>query len=412
MNSLACGVYRIAIASYTIILKIIAPFHSKAKKMVVGRKNIFESLQKYFPTTQKVLLFHCASLGEYLQATPLMFALKKKYDACLLVTFFSPSGYHAIKKKKNGPDFVYYLPWDTPKNAYRFLSIVQPCYIFFVKYDLWYYFLTTAKKKKIPLFLINGFFHKKQIFFRLYGGVFRYMLHQFTHIFVQNHSSKKQLESIHIPKITVVGDTKYDYVQHDAKKLLSIPVISLFKGKKKLVVVGSSWTEDIQLLMPLIQEKSYQWIIAPHVVEGEKIKVLEKMFSQKIIRYTQLQNTNHPLNNLAVYDILIMDQMGLLFALYAYADYAYVGGGMKQGLHNILEPAVFNIPIFFGNQKYQHFPEAHDLIAIGAAFAIKNTEQMKAHIGNIDICNIKKKMTVFFEKKRGATKKVVDMLTF
>ncbi len=397
-------IYRIIIFLYRIILNLIAPFHFKARQMILGRKNIFDKLAKDFPRKEMVIWFHCASLGEYLQAVPLMSILKKKKSACLLITFFSPSGYMGVQKD-NIPDFVYYLPFDSPQHAKQFLRLVQPQYIFFVKYDLWYFYLYEAHRSSADVFLINGFFHVQHIFFKWYGVFFIKMLHFFTHIFVQEEGSKHLLSSIGIHKVSVVGNTKYDYVYECAQTLKKIPYIKQFKAGHKLVIIGSSWPEDITLLLPLIMEKNnLKWIIVPHVVGERQIISLQKMLKKPAVRYSILHN----IDNYMQYDILILDCIGLLFAIYSYADFVYVGGGMKQGLHNILEPAIFNIPLFFGYKAYYSCPEAHEFIDLGVAFPIHSAQEMSLIIQNKLYLyrNIKNS----FLKRIGGSQKIIQKI--
>ena len=355
--------------------KIASSFNSKAKRWVKGRKEVFKKLETAFTQREKVIWIHCASLGEFEQGRPLIEKIRARETGYkVLLTFFSPSGYE-IRKDYEGADWVFYLPMDGKRNAKRFLEIVNPSLVIFVKYEFWHYYLATTKQLNIPLLLISGIFRENMHFFKWYGGFSRKMLACFSHFFVQNEESKKLLEGIGLKNVEVTGDTRFDRVIEIAEKAGPIPLIEQFIGDSKTIIAGSTWPGDeeiLQKVMAAINDPSLKLIIAPHEINEKHLSSIKELFPGSI-NYSQLSsqtsNIKHQTSN-----ILIIDNIGLLSLLYKYAYITYVGGGFnKSGIHNILEAAVYGKPVLFG-PYYHKFKEAVDLVSTGGAFSINNTE--------------------------------------
>lgn len=366
--------YNILIRIYGGAIKIAAAFgHEKARKRAFGQKNLFKNLRAAFRNnTKSVVWFHCASLGEFEQARPVI-ELVSKYqpELRILLTFFSPSGYE-IRKNYEGADDVFYLPLDTRRNARHFLDIVQPQIALFVKYEFWYHFMREAKYREIPVILFSAIFRDDQLFFKPYGRFYRSILKYYSKIFVQNRHSTELLEKFGILNIEEAGDTRFDRVIAIAEQRRIMPDINQFKGSFPLMVIGSSWPDDLSVLVPIIESfPELKFIIAPHEIKEKDIKLLMRSLKRPTIRYSQLKTAKQD-----HIDILIVDSIGFLSSLYGYADFAYVGGAFGKGLHNILEAAVFGIPVFFG-PHYTKFKEATDLIQAGGAFSVQTTEELR-----------------------------------
>ena len=410
---LSLFIYNISIFFYKLAIYLTIPFNKKAKRFVVGQRNIFQYLEKVLHNNNKPLAwFHCASLGEFEQGKPVMKAFKKTFSHYqLLITFFSPSGY-AIRKDDPLADYTCYLPLDSAKNARNFLCLVQPKLIFFIKSEFWYHYLNEAQRFNIPTFLIAAIFREEQLFFKSYGKIFRKMLQKFQHIFVQNKASIKLLQQINIQQVTNSGDTKFDNVQEIRIKAVPLSLIEKFKLSTPLLVIGSSWPEDIDVILPYINQTAnkIKFIIAPHEINKRAINVLQQKIWKPMIRFSHA--TSVAIHN---FDVLIIDNIGMLATLYQYADFAYIGGAFKQGLHNILEPATFGMPIFFGNKKYDNFPEACHLIEQGCAFAITDAEYFQKKFSEIyenfpRQKAIAQKTAHYVACNTGATEKIINYL--
>ena len=377
----------------------------KSKDFFSGRKLIWDELKK-IPKTKKVIWMHCASLGEYEQGFPILDSLKnQKKDFFYLVTFFSPSGYN-IKKKNSIADLVTYLPWDTKCDVKRFVSIVNPYTVLFIKYEFWPNLILELSNKKIPIYSISSVFRSNQIFFKKWGGYYLSLLKEFKHFFVQNLSSKKNLEKHGINNVTVSGDTRFDNVSKEKKPL---DFMKDFIGDKKCIVAGSTWSDDEKILINSIVEtsKKWCWLIAPHEIKEDKITDLQKKLNN-CHRYTTF-------NKKIKSNIMILDTVGILSRCYQYAEIAYVGGAMgRSGLHNILEPASEGIPIIIG-KNYSKFNEAIELIKMEGIISVANNDQLKFEIQKlIDEPRIRKKMgeinKKYIKSKKGATKIILNNL--
>ena len=369
--------YNIAIFAASFSLKILAFFNPKIKLFVDGRKDTFSYLEQGIVKDDRIVWFHCASLGEFEQGRPLIEALKTKFPKHKIVlSFFSPSGYE-VRKKYSHADLICYLPLDSRAKVKQFLDLVNPEMAIFVKYEFWPNYLRELKRRKIPTILISGIFRKGQTFFKSYGGWMRRSLNSFEHFFVQNAASKDLLNSIDIDHVTISGDTRFDRVYTILSQDNTIAGLDQFIGAAGVLVAGSTWPQDDRMLANYVNEQAagnQKLIIAPHVIDAPNIDRLEKLFRVKTHRYSKGFDSE-----VATAQVLIVDTIGLLTKLYSYGAIAYVGGGFKTGLHNVLEPATFGIPILIGPQ-YQKFKEAQDLVQLGGCLVVTNQEELNNRI--------------------------------
>ena len=398
---------------YPLGAKILSFFNNqKAIQWIEGRRNIFSFLHQQFDgNAAPVIWFHCASLGEFEQGKPVMETLKNSYpEHKLLITFFSPSGYE-IRKNYTGADAICYLPMDSAKHAKDFLEIIKPSLVVFIKYEFWYYYLTEIKKRNIPLLLVSALFRKSQPFFKSYGSFHKQMLQCFTHIFVQNQASLQLLLSIQFNDVSISGDTRFDRVLQTADNFESLPLIEQFCSDKTVLVAGSTWTEDDEELDHfVIHHPQMRFIIAPHDISEERLKECERLYKHTI-RYSQLENTTLTDNT----NTLIIDNIGMLSRIYRYAHIAYVGGAFGgDGIHNILEAAVFAKPVVFG-PEHDNFPETDDLIEAGGAFSVENAlaleEIMNKLLSEEDLyANAGEASGAFVKENAGATQQVMNYI--
>ena len=347
----------------------------KLKLFVKGRTQWKQKLAAQVSENDKIIWFHAASLGEYEQAVPLINRLKTSHPSHkIAVSFFSPSGYE-VKKKDSKLDIITYLPIDTPKNAKAFLDILQPEIAFFIKYEIWPNFLDEIAKRDIKTYLVSGVFREDQLYFKPLGRFMAEALGKFNHIFVQNEDSLQLLKRHHFDNSSISGDTRYDRVISQLSIDNKLEFMEKFTDSDEPVVVfGSTWPEDEALFLDVIDKASFKIkvVIAPHQIKPIQIQKLKKALTKKVICYTELKH-----NNLTDFDVLIVDTIGLLTKIYSYADVAYVGGGMgNSGLHNILEPAAFGIPILIGD-NFKNFPEAVSLRRLGGLFSVSNQTEFE-----------------------------------
>ena len=373
--------YFLFTTTYRLGIAIAAPFNNKAKLWIKGRKGLFTHLKGTYREKKKVVWFHCASLGEFEQGKPLIMQIRKQHPELFIhVTFFSPSGYE-IKKNDSCADLITYLPMDTPGAARKFIQALSPIAAIFVKYEYWYGYMQELSRRDIPFYYISAIYRPQQIFFKKYGTWFSDKLAQATHIFVQNRESQELLNSIGITQVSVAGDTRFDQVYRIAEDAEPLEFVEQFKQNKKLIVAGSTWLPDEKVLQEVHQQtaNSYKMIIAPHEIENSHIEQIKKLFpAEKTICYSEIEGQN--LND---YNILIINKIGILKKIYRYSEISYIGGAFQTGLHNILEAAVFGVPIFFGPQ-YQKFDEAKRLVLAGGAFSITDSNQMLSKISIFD----------------------------
>lgn len=406
-------IYNIIIYLAHFSLKCIAPFNSKIKLGVKGRQNAFTLLEKNISNNDKILWFHCASLGEYEQGLPVFKILRNKYKTHKIVlTFFSPSGYE-IRKNTEIADVVTYLPLDTKINAKRLLDLLNPELTIFVKYDIWPNFLNELKIRKFRAILISASFRKNQTFFKFYGKSLQKALFSFEHIFTQNEASKTLLKSINYNNVTVTGDTRFDRVSNQLEQNNTLNFIEEFKQNNLCVVAGSTWQEGEALLINYINShssKNTKFIIAPHHIKDTQIRHLKNKLSVETVLFSEKETVN-----LAKAKVFIVDTIGLLSKIYNYADIAYVGGALsKSGLHNTLEPAVFGIPIIIGN-IHDKFPEAKAMIDNGGMFSISNQKDFNAILSNLILnkdfrTQIGNNNLNFVKKNKGAVIQIANYL--
>jgi 3-deoxy-D-manno-octulosonic-acid transferase len=365
--------YDIGLKAYNGLLTVAAPFNQKAKLMLQGRENQFEKLEQAFiGNTAPVVWFHCASLGEFEQGRPVIEAFKAAFpEYKVMLTFFSPSGYE-VRKNYSGADFIVYLPLDSASNARKFISIVQPKLAVFVKYEFWHYYLQELEQRHIPILSISAIFRPEQVFFKPYGEFNRNMLRRFTHIYTQNQTSLELLQTIGVTNATIAGDTRFDRVLQTAATIKPIPLVDAFTRGSDVFMVGSSWPADMEVLLPLIQKyrSTIKFIIAPHEINENSIVTLMQQLGEGAVRFSQADAAT-----IANYNVLVIDNIGMLSALYSYGTYAFIGGAFGKGLHNTLEAAVFGLPLFFG-PKYSKFQEAVDLVKLGCGFPVNNADEL------------------------------------
>lgn len=366
------SIYNFLIKTTNFGLGIVAHFNQKMKLFVEGRKTVIGTLQEKITTIDETIWFHCASLGEFEQGVPIMEAIKKsKPNFKIVVSFFSPSGYE-IKKNTALADVVVYLPMDTPTNARRFIASLNPKLALFVKYEFWPNYLFELQKKKIPTLLVSGVFRENQLFFKSYGGFMRNALTAFNHFFVQDENSENLLQGIGFKNVTTSGDTRFDRVSQQIEMNNRLKFAEEFKGNSICIVCGSTWPEDEAVLLDYINAapEHVKFIIAPHKIEAAKIEELRSKIVKKTILHSNISEVN-----ISEYEVLVIDCIGLLSKLYSYADIAYVGGAMgKTGLHNVLEPATFGLPIITG-KNIEEFPEAVRLQSLAGLFSISTSNE-------------------------------------
>lgn len=417
--------YQIGIYFFSLGVFIASFFNRKAKLFVDGRKNIFEKIADCrLPTANcQLVWFHCSSLGEFEQARPLIEKFKgRPFDSAqgdkrkVLVTFFSPSGYE-IRKNYEGADFIFYLPIDTKSNAKRFLDIVKPARVFFVKYDFWYNYLNELNKRKIPTYLVSANFREEQ-FKGFYGKYLRKVFGFFNHIFVQNEFSQKLLSEQKISNVTVSGDLRFDRVAQTASTPKKISIAENFKGDNKIFIVGSTWAKD-EAIIANCQLPTANWklIIAPHEINEAHIQSTIKQFGNSaILRFSEISKepVSTALDKLKEAKVLVIDNIGMLSSLYQYADIAYIGGGFGSGIHNILEAVAFGVPVIFGPSHHK-FPEAKEIIEQGGGFSISNQEDFQKAMDLLlsDEKILKMASMVcksFVSQRKGAVERIVSNL--
>ncbi|MDP4209484.1 MAG: glycosyltransferase N-terminal domain-containing protein [Bacteroidota bacterium] len=360
--------YNNLIRLYNIAIRVAAlTGNIKARQWVDGRKDIFRNLENKLQSGERRIWVHAASLGEFEQGRPLIEKIKEQHpEYKIFLTFFSPSGYE-VRKNYAGADYIFYLPADTPGNARRFIDLVNPEKVFFIKYEFWYNYLSLLKKRDIPAYLCSSIFRSNQLFFKPYGGWYRKILSFFSHLFVQTEASALLLKNIGFTNVTVTGDTRFDRVYAIASQAREIDEVKTFVGDKQCLIAGSTWEPDEDLLSQYINEtpSPLKYIIAPHEIQVSHIDRLEKSIQKKVVRFSSWK-----LNPSGDFDVLIIDNIGMLSSLYRYGQVAYIGGGFGKGIHNILEAATFGLPVLFG-PNHKKFQEALDLIDAKGAFPIQ-----------------------------------------
>ena len=404
--------YTILMTIAGFLLKGIAPFHKKIRLFVSGRAHVFSLLSEKIRPEDNIIWIHAASLGEFEQGLPVIQQLKSdRPEYRILVTFFSPSGYE-VKKNSNAADIMGYLPLDTKKNAEKFLQLAHPEIAVFIKYEFWPNYLEALKKRNIPVFLASGVFRKAQVFFKFYGGFMRKRLGVFEHFFVQDEPSKVLLNTAGFQNVTVSGDTRFDRVSAILKRLNSVPEVEAFLQNELCIVVGSSWPEDEALFVPFINTcgSGIKFIIAPHNVSASSVMQLKKKITRKTVLFSERAT-----KKLTDHVVMIVDTIGLLTKIYSYAAIAYVGGGVgTRGLHNILEPAVFGIPVVIG-KNFEKFNEARALVALGGVISVADEKALATEFHRFlhDVhyrATAGTKNAAYVREQRGATEHIVAYL--
>jgi 3-deoxy-D-manno-octulosonic-acid transferase len=372
--------YNLVILITGSLLHFVALFNSKIKLFVEGRKIVFSTLELKIKPSDKTIWFHAASLGEYEQGLPVIEKIKEEYPLHkIVITFFSPSGYE-VRKNNTVADATVYLPLDTKKNAQQFLELVHPDMVFFIKYEYWLNYLNELNTQSTPTYLISGIFREQQMFFKWYGGFYRKALDTFTYFFVQNEESKKLLQQLGKTNVAVSGDTRFDRVAAILDKDSTLDYISQFKNDTLTIVVGSSWPKDEALLLDFINTNTLnlKFIIAPHNIKRNQIEQFKNSITKKAVLFSEKQG-----ESLADFDVFIIDTIGILTKIYSYADIAFVGGGFgNPGVHNLLEPATFGVPIIVG-PNYSHFAEAIALINMGGCISVSNKAELNAALKDL-----------------------------
>ncbi len=401
--------YNLLISVFNSLLPVIGSISPKLSLFVKGRKTVFDLLENNIRWDDQVIWFHCASLGEYEQGVPVMEAIKKKYpEHTLLVTFFSPSGYEAKKNSKLA-DIIVYLPIDTKLNARKFIQLVNPKLAIFIKYEFWPNFLKELNNKSIPIAIISAVFREDQVFFKWYGSYMRNALKTVDHFFVQDTVSRQLLKQLGFDNVTLSGDTRFDRVSHQIEMDNQVDFISEFVGDRLCIVVGSSWPEDEEVFVDFVNQspENVCFIIAPHEIKDTGVLRLKQKLTKKTVLFSDKEG-----KSLQEHQIFIMNTIGYLSRVYSYADIAYVGGAMgTSGLHNILEPATFGIPIIIG-KNFDKFREAKQLQKLAGLFSISNASEF-SEIMNMFIVNDNFRLKTgmisghFINSNTGATKMIV-----
>ncbi len=405
--------YNIAVYVVGFFLKIAALFNQKINLFVDGRKKVFHNLTEHFSAKDKIIWFHCASLGEFEQGRPIIENLKQRNPKLrnykILVTFFSPSGYE-VRKNYNYADLVTYLPLDTKANAKRFIEIINPKLAIFVKYEFWPNTLKELKSKNINTILVSGIFRSDQTFFKWYGSWMKKSLQTFHHFFVQNEASMQLLNSVNLHNVSISGDTRFDRVFEITKQDNHVDFIEDFSAQKHVLVLGSTWKKDEEILIEYINNHASdkeRFIIAPHMIDAKNITNLKNKITKQTVLFSSKDKSIKA-------QVLIIDSIGILTKVYSYAQVAYVGGGFGTGIHNILEPATFGIPIVIG-PNHAKFKEAQNLINLGACHVIHSSIEfnsvLKSLFNNQSVRDKKGEIAKnYVENNTGATKQIMSYI--
>lgn len=413
--------YDTSIRAFQGLLPLLGAFHPKAARLRAGRRAITAHLARWQatrPAGAPVAWMHCASLGEFEQGRPVLEAFRRQYpDWQLVLTFFSPSGYE-IRKEYAGADCVTYLPADTPANARWFVEAVNPALVFWVKYEFWYHHLRQLHERRVPTVLVSAIFRSDQLFFKSYGSFYRTLLGYFSQVFVQNQQSVDLLHGIGLTNVRLGGDTRFDRVAEIAAQRQRYPLLDAFRGEAELLVVGSMWEEDWRAIRAITSDQSmsskgalvtgdWKWVVAPHEIDSAQIGQWRRELRVPSVRYSEA--TPESVRGARV---LFLDSIGMLSSVYGYADYAFIGGAYGDGLHNVLEAAVFGMPIFFGNRNYHKFAEAQDLIARGVAFAVADGTELERVFSQLRADparrrEIAARAAAYVRERTGATERVL-----
>lgn len=404
--------YEIVISLYTLGVAVMSLFNDKVKKMWRGEREAFRVLRNSVDPGSRYVWFHAASLGEFEQGRPIMERLRREHpELKILLTFFSPSGYE-VRKNYEGADIICYLPLDTYFNARRFLNLVHPEVAFFIKYEFWWNYLHILKRRNVPVYSVSSIFRPNQVFFRWYGRTYSNVLKCFTRFFVQNEVSRQLLAKLGITEVEITGDTRFDRVLQIKSQAKSLPIVEAFRQDYKVFVAGSSWPPDEDIFIKYFNGRDdWKLIIAPHVIGEDHLQQILSKLKGKAVRYTEATP-----ESVADAKILIIDCFGLLSSIYGYGHVSYVGGGFGVGIHNVLEAAVWNIPVIFGPNN-ERFQEAQDLLASGGGRQIDSYQQFESLMnGYIADDSLRKadgdKAAQYVSSKAGATGKILSAVKF
>jgi len=404
--------YELVINLYTLCVAVAGLFNDKVRKMRRGEREAFKVLKDKVEPGARYVWFHAASLGEFEQGRPIMERLKAEHpELKILLTFFSPSGYE-VRKNYEGADIICYLPLDTYINARRFLNLVHPEMAFFIKYEFWWNYLHILKRRGVPVYSVSSIFRPDQVFFRWYGRTYSNVLKCFTRFFVQNDISRQLLGKLGITDVEITGDTRFDRVLSIKEQAKKLPLVEAFKKDYKVFVAGSSWPPDEEIFIRYFNEhKDWKLIIAPHVIGEDHLRQMMSRLKLKTVRYTQATEAT-----VADAECLIIDCFGLLSSIYGYGDVAYVGGGFGVGIHNVLEAAVWNVPVIFGPNN-RRFQEAQDLLASGGGRQIGDYADFEALMDVYDKDDSARKAdgnkaAGYVNSKAGATDKILSAVRF
>jgi len=407
--------YNIFLFLYSVGIRTASLWNPKAKKWLDGRRNIFATINsRLTPHGSRIVWMHCASLGEFEQGRPVLESLKQQdSNLTIVLTFFSPSGYEVMKDYK-GADYVFYLPMDNIFSAKKFIDAIDPSLVLWVKYEYWFYYLQELKRRNIPVLLVSGVFRKSQPFFKWYGGIWKKMLESFDHLFVQNEASEKLLQTIGVTQnVTISGDTRFDRVIEIAKQSLNSTIIQSFCTGNTVIVAGSTWEDDEVILAAYGDETNHRQkiIVVPHELDKMHLDTIKKIFKRSVF-YSELETNPAMLTDIAAYNTLIVDRIGMLSRLYSYGHINYVGGGFtNDGIHNILEAAVWGKPVIIG-ENYEKYFEAVDLVECGATESISDVVELKEVMDNwLNDTTAYNESAAAAKKyvyaKAGATKKII-----
>lgn len=404
--------YEIVISLYTLGVAVMSLFNDKVKKMWRGEREAFRVLRNSVDPGSRYVWFHAASLGEFEQGRPIMERLRREHpELKILLTFFSPSGYE-VRKNYEGADIICYLPLDTYFNARRFLNLVHPEVAFFIKYEFWWNYLHILKRRNVPVYSVSSIFRPNQVFFRWYGRTYSNVLKCFTRFFVQNEVSRQLLAKLGITEVEITGDTRFDRVLQIKSQAKSLPIVEAFRQDYKVFVAGSSWPPDEDIFIKYFNGRDdWKLIIAPHVIGEDHLQQILSKLKGKAVRYTEATP-----ESVADAKILIIDCFGLLSSIYGYGHVSYVGGGFGVGIHNVLEAAVWNIPVIFGPNN-ERFQEAQDLLASDGGHQIDGYQQFESLMnGYIADDSLRKadgdKAAQYVSSKAGATRKILSAVKF
>ncbi len=381
-------IYRVFLCVYPALIRMAALFHPKAKRWVSGRKGLFDRLRSDFARVRgerPVAWFHAASLGEFEQGRPVIESFARQFpEYCILLTFFSPSGYE-VRKNYGGAHYICYLPVDGPGRSREFVRIVKPEIAYFIKYEFWHYYVKELREQQAGIVSFSAIFREDQLFFKPYGGFYREILRRFDSLLVQNPESVELLRGIGLTQAACAGDTRYDRVSQIASAARELPEIARFVNDGECLIVGSAWPEDMEVVIPAVnvREQPLKLIVAPHEIRDREMTAWTEALKGRSLRYSEYAASGFSPALAAGADCLFIDNIGMLSSLYRYGTVAFIGGGFGNGLHNILEAVTFGLPVVFGNRKYRKFQEATDLAAAGVAFPVADTAAFSAVLARL-----------------------------